>query len=73
MREISQNVRDMMEELWLNWTHLGVDEATMSANIKKLVQIEKELHQDVVFETRQKLRNMQAEVDSGYNLDIWYF
>lgn len=61
----------MMEELWLNWTHLGVDESTMSANIKKLVQIEKELHHDVVFETRQKLKNMQTEVDSGYHLDIF--
>ncbi|KAM3962039.1 protein regulator of cytokinesis 1 [Aphomia sociella] len=63
LQEICQNVRSMMEELWLNWSHLGVDDNTKVNNITKLVQIEKELHRDVISETRQKLKNMQAEVD----------
>ncbi|XP_030023185.1 protein regulator of cytokinesis 1 [Manduca sexta] len=63
LREISQNVRSMMEELWLNWSHLGVDDSTKVNNITKLVQIEKELHRDVISETRQKLKIMQAQVD----------
>ncbi|CAH1636958.1 unnamed protein product [Spodoptera littoralis] len=61
--EISQNVRSMMEELWLNWSHLGVDDNTKVNNITKLVQIEKELHRDVISETRQKLKTMQGQVD----------
>lgn len=56
----------MMEELWLNWSHLGVDDSTKVNNITKLVQIEKELHRDVISETRQKLKTMQAQVDSEY-------
>lgn len=67
--EISQNVRSMMEELWLNWSHLGVDDATKVNNITKLVQIEKELHRDVISETRQKLKTMQGEVDS----ELFYY
>ncbi|XP_052750360.1 protein regulator of cytokinesis 1-like [Galleria mellonella] len=63
LKEICSNVRSMMEELWLNWSHLGVDDSTKANNISKLVQIEKELHRDVISETRQKLKNMQAEVD----------
>lgn len=62
--EISQNIRSMMEELWLNWSHLGVDDATKVNNITKLAQIEKELHRDVISETRQKLKTMQGQVDS---------
>ncbi|CAG4996679.1 unnamed protein product [Parnassius apollo] len=62
-QEISQNVRHMMEELWLNWSHLGVDDDTKANNITKLVQIEKEFHRDVISETRQKLKIMQAQVD----------
>ncbi|XP_068628055.1 protein regulator of cytokinesis 1-like [Battus philenor] len=62
-QQITQNVRQMMEELWLNWSHLGVDDATKVNNITKLVQIEKELHRDVISETRQKLKSMQAQVD----------
>lgn len=65
-QEISQNARNMMEELWLNWSHLGVDDNTKVNNITKLVQIEKELHRDVISETRQKLKIMQAQVDSEY-------
>ncbi|KAJ8720151.1 hypothetical protein PYW07_012194 [Mythimna separata] len=63
LMEISQNVRSMMEELWLNWSHLGVDDSTKVNNITKLVQIEKELHRDVISETRQKLKTMQGQVD----------
>lgn len=57
----------MMEELWLNWSHLGVDDRTKFNNITKLVQIEKELHRDVISETRQKLKTMQGQVDSKFN------
>ncbi|CAH0726950.1 unnamed protein product, partial [Brenthis ino] len=63
LHEISQNVRHMMEELWLNWSHLGVDDKTKFDNINTLVQIEKELHRDVISETRQKLKTMQGQVD----------
>ncbi|XP_053608737.1 protein regulator of cytokinesis 1-like [Plodia interpunctella] len=63
LREISENIRNMMQELWLNWAHLGVDDNTKFNNIEKLVQIEKELHRDVISETRQKLSKMQAQVD----------
>ncbi|XP_049874846.1 protein regulator of cytokinesis 1-like [Pectinophora gossypiella] len=63
LHEISQNVRHMMEELWLNWSHLGVDNDTKIHNIMKLVLIEKELHRDVISETRQKLKTMQDQVD----------
>lgn len=59
-----------MEELWLNWSHLGVDESTKVNNITKLVQIEKELHKDVVSETRQKLITMQGQVDSKFTCII---
>lgn len=67
LQEISQNIRHMMEELWLNWSHLGVDDKTKINNITKLVQIEKELHRDVISETRQKLKTMQGQVDSKLN------
>lgn len=60
----------MMEELWLNWSHLGVDDSTKVVNITKLVQIEKELHRDVIFETRQKVKIMQAQVDSKFDWDF---
>ncbi|CAH0400026.1 unnamed protein product [Chilo suppressalis] len=63
LHEISQNIRSMMEELWLNWSHLGVEDSTKITNITKLVQIEKELHRDVILETRQKLIKIQKEVD----------
>ncbi|XP_059061981.1 protein regulator of cytokinesis 1-like [Achroia grisella] len=63
LQEISQNIRSMMKELWLNWSHLGVDDDTKSEYIAKLVQIEKDLHRDVILETRQELKNMQGEVD----------
>ncbi|XP_004928222.1 protein regulator of cytokinesis 1 [Bombyx mori] len=63
LQEISNNIREMMEELWLNWSHLGVDDSTKINNITKLVQIEKELHRDVISETRQKLKIMQGQVD----------
>lgn len=66
LHEISQNVRHMMEELWLNWSHLGVDDKTKVDNINTLVQIEKELHRDVISETRQKLKTMQGQVDSKF-------
>lgn len=66
LQEISQNVRHMMEELWLNWSHLGVDDKTKVDNITTLVQIEKELHRDVISETRQKLKIMQGQVDSKH-------
>lgn len=56
-----------MEELWLNWSHLGVDDCTKVNNITKLVLIEKELHRDVISETRGKLKTMQAQVDSEYS------
>lgn len=64
LQEISRNIRHMMEELWLNWSHLGVDDETKLNNITKLVLIEKELHRDVISETRQKLKIMQEQVDS---------
>ncbi|XP_047534246.1 protein regulator of cytokinesis 1-like [Vanessa atalanta] len=63
LHEISQNIRHMMEELWLNWSHLGVDDSTKVSNIIKLKQIEKEFHKDVISETRQKLIIMQSQVD----------
>ncbi|XP_046968123.1 protein regulator of cytokinesis 1-like [Vanessa cardui] len=63
LHEISQNIRHMMEELWLNWSHLGVDDNTKVSNIIKLKQIEKEFHKDVISETRQKLIIMQSQVD----------
>lgn len=56
----------MMEELWLSWSHLGVDDSTKMTNITKLVHIEKEHHHDVISETRQKLKVMQAQIDSEY-------
>ncbi|KAL0828899.1 hypothetical protein ABMA28_003802 [Loxostege sticticalis] len=61
--KIAHNVRAMMEELWLNWSHLGVEDFMKVNNINKLVVIETELHRDVISETRQKLKAMQAQVD----------
>lgn len=69
--EIALNIRNMMEELWVNWSHLGVDDTTKVSNINKLVQIEKELHRDVIGETRQKLKSMQAQVDSKYTCTVY--
>lgn len=67
--KIAHNVRAMMEELWLNWSHLGVEDFMKVNNINKLVVIETELHRDVISETRQKLKAMQAQVDSKYPND----
>lgn len=53
-----------MEELWLNWSHLGVSDSNKRDNIIKLVKIEKDLHREVIYETRQKLKVLQDEVDS---------
>lgn len=61
--EISQNVFHMMEELWSNWSQLGVEDPVKVNNITKLVQIEKELHKDVLSETRQRLKTMEDEVN----------
>ncbi|GBP31766.1 Protein regulator of cytokinesis 1 [Eumeta japonica] len=58
-----QSARFLMEELWLNWSHLGVGNDVKITNIRKLIAIEKEFHRDVLSETRQKLKNMQAQVD----------
>ncbi|CAG4961871.1 unnamed protein product [Colias eurytheme] len=63
LQEISQNVRTLMEELWLSWSHLGVDEKAKISNITRLVQIEKELHREVISETGQKLSALQSQVD----------
>ncbi|XP_013196706.1 protein regulator of cytokinesis 1 [Amyelois transitella] len=63
LQEISDNIRNMMQELWLKWSHLGVDDGTKFNNIAKLVQIEKELHRDVISETRQKVLKMEAQVE----------
>ncbi|KAJ0176179.1 hypothetical protein K1T71_008353 [Dendrolimus kikuchii] len=63
LHEISQNIRSMMEELWLNWSHLGVSDSNKRENIIKLVKIEKDLHREVIYETRQKLKVLQDEVD----------
>lgn len=65
--EISTNIRAMMEELWRNWSHLGVDHSTKVNYITKLVLIEKDLHRDVISETRQKVKNLQAQVDSKFD------
>lgn len=56
----------MMEELWVNWSDLGVEENTKINNILKLVQIEKDLHRDVIAETRQLVTNMQGQRDSKF-------
>ncbi|KAI5646328.1 microtubule associated protein (MAP65/ASE1 family) domain-containing protein [Phthorimaea operculella] len=62
LQEISQNIRHMMEKLWLNWSDLGVDHDTKIHNTMKLVLIEKELHRDVIAETEHKLKVMQEQV-----------
>ncbi|KAJ2951782.1 hypothetical protein O0L34_g13947 [Tuta absoluta] len=62
LQEISQNIRHMMEQLWLNWSHLGVDHDTKIHNTMKLVLIEKELHRDVISETGHKLKVMEEQV-----------
>lgn len=56
----------MMEELWTNWSHLGVENAIKISNITKLVQIEKDLHREVILETQQKFKTMQSQIDSKY-------
>ncbi|KPI92615.1 PREDICTED: protein regulator of cytokinesis 1-like [Papilio xuthus] len=63
LQEISQNIYHMMEELWTNWSHLGVDNAIKISNITKLVQIEKDLHREVILETQQKFKTMQSQID----------
>ncbi|XP_052742117.1 protein regulator of cytokinesis 1 [Bicyclus anynana] len=60
--EISQNVRILMEELWSNWSHLGVDEETKIVHITKLVNIEKDFHKDVISETCYKLQQMEQKI-----------
>ncbi|XP_061718319.1 protein regulator of cytokinesis 1-like isoform X2 [Cydia pomonella] len=61
--EVSRNVRHLMQELWLNWSHVGVEYDVKVNNIYKLVQIEKDLHSDVLDETKQKLKTMQQQVE----------
>ncbi|XP_063385266.1 protein regulator of cytokinesis 1-like [Cydia fagiglandana] len=61
--EVSRNVRHLMQQLWLNWSHVGVEYDVKVNNIYKLVQIEKDLHSDVLDETKQKLKTMQQQVE----------
>ncbi|VVD05062.1 unnamed protein product [Leptidea sinapis] len=61
--EISKNVRAMMEELWLIWSHMGVDESSKYTNISKLVQIHKDFHLEVISETREKMKALEAQVE----------
>lgn len=55
-----------MDELWVNWSHVGVDDQTKTNNITKLVDIEKEFHRDVISETHHKLNVMKKAVESEY-------
>ncbi|KAI8432142.1 hypothetical protein MSG28_004620 [Choristoneura fumiferana] len=66
--EVSRNVRHLMQQLWLNWSHVGVEYDVKVNNIQKLVQIEKDLHSDVLDETKQKLKVMQHQV-TDLNMD----
>ncbi|XP_063538851.1 protein regulator of cytokinesis 1-like isoform X2 [Cydia strobilella] len=61
--EVCRNVRQLMQQLWLNWSHVGVEYDVKVSNIYKLVQIEKDLHSDVLYETEQKLKTMQQQVE----------
>ncbi|XP_039756961.1 protein regulator of cytokinesis 1-like [Pararge aegeria] len=61
-QEISQNVRSLMEELWSNWSHLGVDEKTKIVHITTLVDIEKDFHKEVISETAYKLKQMEQKI-----------
>lgn len=63
LKQISSNIRSMMEELWRNWSHLGVDHNTKINYITRLVLIEKDLHKEVISETRYKIKTMQAQVE----------
>lgn len=60
-----------MQQLWLNWSHVGVEYDVKVNNIQKLVQIEKDLHSYVLDETKQKLKLMQHQVEG--NLTITMF
>ncbi|XP_048006408.1 protein regulator of cytokinesis 1-like [Leguminivora glycinivorella] len=61
--EVSQNIRHLMQQLWLNWSHVGVEYDVKVNNIYKLVQIELDLHSDVLDETKQQLKTMQQQVE----------
>ncbi|XP_063546919.1 protein regulator of cytokinesis 1-like [Cydia strobilella] len=61
--KVCRNVRQLMEQLWLIWSHVGVEYDVKVSNIYKLVQIEKDLHRDVLYETKQKLKTMEQQVE----------
>lgn len=64
IHKIKEDLRQLMSELWVNWTHLGVDMNTKISNINKFIQIEKDFHNEVMTETRLKMSKLQEIIES---------
>lgn len=72
MHEVTQNILSMMEELWQSWSHLGVNTQTKLNYLKEILHIEKELHRDVLSETRQKLKVMEETINSEFLMFFFF-
>ncbi|KAL4711111.1 hypothetical protein ACJJTC_009482 [Scirpophaga incertulas] len=63
LQEMCQNIRELMKELWVTWSHIGIDENGKYNNIRQLVQIENEFHREVMSESIEKFKLMQQQID----------
>ncbi|XP_061729051.1 protein regulator of cytokinesis 1-like, partial [Cydia pomonella] len=61
--EVSRNVRRLMVELWLNWSHVGIEYEDKVRNINQLVEIEENLHRDLLDETKRQVKTMKKKVE----------
>ncbi|XP_034832792.1 protein regulator of cytokinesis 1-like [Maniola hyperantus] len=61
-QDISENVRSLMNELWSNWSHLGVLEEIKITNMRTLVEFEKNFHKEIIFETENKLKQLEKKI-----------
>ncbi|CAK1543043.1 unnamed protein product [Leptosia nina] len=64
VERITQDLRLLMNELWVNWSHLGVDDKTKISHISKLHEIEKDFHNEVMAETRLKMKRLQEQIEN---------
>ncbi|KAL4704117.1 hypothetical protein ACJJTC_001044 [Scirpophaga incertulas] len=63
LQEMCQNIRELMKDLWVTWSHLGIDDDGKYNNLMKLVEIEKDFHCEVMSETVEKFRFLKQQAD----------
>ncbi|KAL4708669.1 hypothetical protein ACJJTC_008195 [Scirpophaga incertulas] len=58
-----KNIRELMKDLWVTWSHLGIDDDGKYNNLVKLVEIEKDFHCEVMSESIERFRFMKQLAD----------